>query len=78
MHWHYPIYDVHEASLRAERAEKTGAWHIVVQQSLYCLERSQHAQDTQAVRFFATRLSSAYIAMNMLEKAVAYTQLSSL
>jgi hypothetical protein len=76
MQWHYPIQDVHEASIRAESAEKRGHWHIVIQQSLYCLERSQHAQDHQAIRFFAYRLSTAYCAMHMLEKAMFYRQLA--
>jgi hypothetical protein len=76
MQWNYPIQDVHEASLRAERAEKQGFWHVVVQQSLYCLERSQLAQDNQAIRFFASRLSDAYRAMKMFEKAMFYSQLA--
>lgn len=77
MRWTYPILDVHEAALRAERAEKRGAWHIVVQQSLYCFERAQNAEDSQAIRFFALKLSSAYLAMEMSEKAVFYKQLAS-
>lgn len=76
MHWHYPIYDVHVANLRAERAEKRGHWHIFIQQSLYCLERSQNAEDNQAVRFFAYKLSTAYLAMKMFEKAMFYSQLA--
>jgi hypothetical protein len=76
--WTYPIHDVHEASIRAERAEKSGFWHVAVQQNLYCLERSQNAQDHQAIRFFAWRLSNAYQAMKMSEKAALYLQLSSL
>jgi hypothetical protein len=76
MQWRYPIQDVHEASLRAERAEKLGAWHIVVQQCLYCLERSQQAQDHQAIHFFATKLSNAYRAMKLFEKATFYNQLA--
>lgn len=78
MQWRYPIKDVHEASLSAEHAEKAGRWHIVAQQCLYCLERSQHAEDNQAVRFFAQKLSCAYAAMNMLEKAAFYSQLATL
>jgi hypothetical protein len=78
MHWNYPIKDVHEANLNAESAEKAGRWHVVVQQCMYCLERSQHAQDNQAIRFFAQKLSCAYIAMNMLEKAAFYSQLATL
>jgi hypothetical protein len=77
MHWTYPILDVQEASLRAERAEKRGAWHVVVQQSLYCLERSQHANDSQAIRFFACKLGAAYQAMTMIEKALFYNRLAS-
>lgn len=76
MRWRYPIKDVHEASLSAEHAEKAGRWHIVVQQCLYCLERSQSAEDNQAIRFFAQKLSCAYVAMNMLEKAAFYSQLA--
>jgi hypothetical protein len=76
MQWRYPIQDVHEASLRAERAEKLGAWHIVAQQCLYCLERAQQAQDHQAIRFFATKLSNAYHAMKLFEKATFYNQLA--
>jgi hypothetical protein len=76
MQWRYPILDVHQASIRAERAEKSGSWHVAVQQNLYCLERSQQAQDNQAIRFFACRLSSAYLAMRMLEKAVYYSHLA--
>jgi hypothetical protein len=78
MQWTYPIFDVHEASVRAERAEKSGFWHVAVQQNLYCLERSQRAEDNQAVRFFAYRLSTAYLAMKMFEKAMYYSQLSQL
>jgi hypothetical protein len=76
MRWHYPIYDIYEAHLRAERAETLGWWHVVVQQSLYCLERSQNAQDSQAIRFFATKLSHAYRAMHMPQKATFYTHLA--
>ncbi len=76
MRWTYPIADVHEASLLAERAEKRGHWHIVIQQSLYCLERSQLAYDYQAIRFFASRLSTAYGAMKMVEKSSFYNQLA--
>jgi hypothetical protein len=76
MRWTYPILDVHEATLRAERAEQGGQWHVVVQQSLYCLERSQKAEDNQAIRFFANRLVNAYQAMKMFEKATAYNRLA--
>jgi hypothetical protein len=76
MHWHYPIGDVLEANLRAERAEQQGWWHIVIQQRLYCLERAQQAQDKQAICFFADKLSKAYHAMKMIEKAMFYSQLA--
>jgi hypothetical protein len=76
MHWFYPLQDIHEANLLAERAEGIGCWHIVVQQRLYCLERSQTAQDPLAIRFFAHKLSTAYLAMKMFEKAVFYKQLA--
>lgn len=76
MQWFYPLQDIHEANLLAEQAEKTGAWHIVAQQRLYCLERSQAAQDPLAIRFFAHKLSTAYSAMKMVEKAVFYRQLA--
>jgi hypothetical protein len=76
MQWSYPILDVHQASIRAERAEKSGSWHIAVQLNLYCLERSQQAEDGQAIRFFAFRLSTAYLSMRMLEKAVYYSHLA--
>ncbi len=76
MQWFYPLQDVHEANLRAEQAEKTGAWHIVVQQRLYGLERSQAAQDPLAIRFFAHKLSTAYLVMKMVEKANFYRQLA--
>ncbi len=76
MHWNYPILDVHEATLQAERAEKQGHWHIVIQQSLYCLERAQQAEDQQAIRFFAMKVSAAYLAVEMTEKAVFYKQLA--
>jgi hypothetical protein len=76
MQWFYPIQDIHEANLRAEKAEKGGSWHVVVQQSLYCLERSQRAQDPLAIRFFAYKLSLAYAAMKMVEKAGFYRQLA--
>jgi hypothetical protein len=76
MRWFYPLQDVHEANLLAEQAEKNGLWHIVVQQRLYCLERSQAAQDPLAIRFFAHKLSTAYAAMKMFEKAAFYKQLA--
>jgi hypothetical protein len=76
MQWFYPLQDVHKANLRAEQAEQNGLWHVVVQQRLYCLERSQKAQDPLAVRFFAQKLSMAYLAMKMSEKALFYKQLA--
>lgn len=76
MQWFYPLRDIYEANIRAERAEKTGSWHVVVQQRLYCLERSQKAQDPLAIRFFAHKLSLAYSAMKMVEKAGFYRQLA--
>jgi hypothetical protein len=76
MQWFYPLQDLHEANIRAERAEKSGSWHVVVQQRLYCLERSQSAQDRLAICFFASKLSAAYLAMKMGDKAAFYKRLA--
>lgn len=76
MQWCYPLQDIHEANILAERAEKNGSWHVVVQQALYCLERSQAAQDLLAIRFFASKLSAAYLAMKIVDKAAFYKRLA--
>lgn len=76
MAWQQSIHDVRRAHLRASQAELSREWHMATHHYLYCLEQSQVACDLRAERFFAGKLSHAYRAMGLANKASYYRSLA--
>lgn len=76
MSWSNLRYTVKEAQLKALEAERTGMWHLVVQQYIYCLKYAHKVGNKEAIKFFAAKLSRAYTAMDMHEKASYYSTLA--
>jgi hypothetical protein len=76
MAWQQSIHEVRLAHLRAARAEVAREWHMATHHYLYCLEQSQVAHDSRAVRFFSEKLSQAYRAMGLLAKSNYYRSFS--
>lgn len=76
MAWQQSISEVRRAHLRASKAELSREWHMATHHYLYCYEQSRVARDLRAIRYFAGKLSQAYRAMGLANKASYYRSLA--
>ncbi len=60
---------------RAIQAERTGMYHVAVQNYLHCLESVQNVSDAGMTAEFAQALEHCYGKMGLLEKAAGYARL---
>ncbi|GEM45788.1 hypothetical protein [Deinococcus cellulosilyticus] len=72
------VTEIRTAHLKAQQAERSGMYHVAVQQYLICLEKSECRQDCQCVNYFAQQLSNCYRQMGLLDKANFYAGLAHL